>query len=89
MADDRTKEQLDADRNLEEAIAANARAYGEAGLLMEWVVVASHHITGDDGAGYTAVNYTLSDGLPYYRILGLLNFATKRVEKVIQSDDDA
>ena len=87
MMDDRTPEQRNADRALEEAIDASAKAYGEEGLLIEWVVVAAHHL--DDGNDtFTSVNWTVSDGLPIYRLMGLINFAGRQIAATADDGGD-
>lgn len=84
--DERTEEQKAADKNLEEAIDLVGKAYGEEGLLMEWVVVTANHTTDSFGKTYTSVDWFCSDDLPYYRTQGLLGFTLDRIKDHISEE---
>lgn len=81
-----TDEQKAADRALEEAIDRMSKAYGEEGLLMEWVVITAHHIDDGEGGSATGIDYFASDDLPVYRMQGLIEFVRDRLKDVIRSD---
>lgn len=72
-----TSEQKAAAERLEAAVREALEAQGlGVGVLTEFVVVAAQARFEDDGCGSTGVYYlTSGDGVPYYRLLGLLDFA--------------
>lgn len=82
MSDDRTAEQRKADEELTAAIEANMRAYNWTdGLLTDYVVVTVQQNYSDDGSMTTAYGSLYRDnGLPWYRIIGLLRAASVRAE---------
>lgn len=81
---DQTPEQKQADKELGEAIKNQARAYGQQGLLMDWVVITSHHADDGNGNTYTGIDWSTSPDLPYYRNLGLLEFVRERIHDDIR-----
>lgn len=77
-------------RKLEEAIHAVADVEGFQGVLIEWVVVAASQRYDGDG-GVTQVGTMLPNGgggVPFHRLMGLLDYALTRCRKEVASDDD-
>lgn len=84
-----TPEEKAAHDVLTDAIEAVVRAQGnrsEAWVASEYVVVhAAHRFEGDDT--YTAVGVIYrADDVPMHRALGLLEFASTRLRKIIAED---
>lgn len=89
-----TPEQKAATERLEEAVKAALEAQGlGVGVLTEFVVVAAQARFEADGGSSTGVYYlTSGEGVPYYRMLGLLDFAKValcgEVQQALSGDDE-
>jgi len=97
----RTPEQIEADEALTAAIERCREVYhlndkddddgpevpDGPGVTMEYVVIGSTALLGDDGTSYTGV-FTIhrDDGVPMHRILGLLEYAGVRWRNIVRED---
>ncbi len=89
MSDERTDEQRAADTALEEAIAANARAYGYTGIVTGFVVCVAHtEVEGDDVA--SGVSWLLPGGhQQWVTTLGIIEAVRLRFRAMfLQPDED-
>lgn len=78
-----------ADATFENAIRDYLAAYGQSdGLLMEWVLTTSQHLSNDDGSTSTAVGNWVADGQPLHRSLGLLDYQATRLRAHIAGNAD-
>jgi hypothetical protein len=75
---------------LTDAIEAVVRAQGnreQAWVASEYIVVHAAHRFAADGESYTAVGVIYRDqDVPMHRALGLLEFASTRLRKIIAED---
>jgi hypothetical protein len=73
----RTPEQKHADNLLAEAIDTALVAHGiKTGVASEYIVLVAQHRFSDNGNQYTSIaRLTSDDGVPHYRLLGLLDYA--------------
>jgi hypothetical protein len=71
-----TPQQKAAYEQLDEAIKTALQTFGMAtGILTDYVIVCAQQNFADDGSSTTRVSHVTSgDGMPYYRLLGLLDF---------------
>lgn len=90
VADTRTDEQRAADEALTAAIARSMQAYEWTdGLLTDYVIVTVQQSFTDDGDMGTSTGLLYRDnGLPYYRILGLLQVARLQAEHGFRTEED-
>jgi hypothetical protein len=89
VADDRTPEQRESDAALTAAIEQSMLAYGWTdGLLTDYVVVTVQQSFDEDGTmGSSYGSLYRDNGIPYYRILGLLRAATLTAEHAYLTDE--
>lgn len=80
-----------ADEGLCEAINAAMAAHGmRPGILTDVMVVCSVAVVDDDGESATTVATLLPRTVPYYRVLGLIDFARLRYQnEVLNIEDEA
>lgn len=81
----------DAYAKLDEAIqrVCELEADGESAHLVDWVVItASQFFQGDDAWSRTNMLIDPAANTPFYRILGLLEFALTRARAECLRDDD-
>lgn len=73
----RTPEQKAADEQLGAAIEAALAAHGlKTGVTSDYIVVAAQQHFGDDGVQRTNIARLVpGDGVPHYRLMGLLDYA--------------
>lgn len=85
---DRTPEQVDADNELTAAIEkALASRDFTPGLLTDYVVVVASQRFDADGDMRTEYGSLYrEDGLPHYRVMGLLQVATMQIEDGFRSE---
>lgn len=89
-----TPAQKAATEQLDQAIKTALEAHGLAvGVLTDYVVVCAQQRFEDDGSASTGVYHiTSGDGVPYYRLLGLLDYTRVALRGEIVSqlggDDD-
>lgn len=90
MSDTRTDAQRAADTALTAAIEQSVAAYEwETGLLTDYVVTVVTQQFDDQGDMHTQYGSLYRDnGLPHYRILGLLRVAALQAEKSFRQDED-
>jgi hypothetical protein len=71
-----TPEQTAATERLDEAIKSSLEALGlGVGVLTDYVVICAQQRFEDDGTASTGIYHVTSgDGVPYYRLLGLLDY---------------
>ena len=68
-----------ATEDLENAIRAKLATLDGSGILTDWLVIAAQQDFDDEGKPTTSVGLLLpTDSFPYYRILGLLDYAAVR-----------
>jgi len=87
MTDEEQKKK-EAYARLEEAVREVNEIEGFKGLLIEWMVLTASHSCDADGTGITSVGYLLPEmtSTPYYRLLGLIDFAQVMLRKEIQAE---
>lgn len=88
MAELRTKEQVDADENLAQAInrARDAYVEGEKGIITEYLVLFATRTWDDANTAYTAIGHLISDPPePIHHQLGMLNLAAVELEETIKN----
>jgi len=80
-----------ADEELAKAIEKHARITGLEGVMTEWVVVVGSQGY-DDDSHFSQVGTFTPDAMPYYRVMGLLDYALTRcrskIGKWINDADD-
>lgn len=76
--------------NLEAAIAEAGRLQDFDGLITEWVVVAAVQSYDDDGDVRVQVGTLLpvDGGVPYHRVMGLLDYSLTRCRAAVAVDDE-
>lgn len=86
----RTSEQKTADDNLEAAIRAALEAHNLGrGTLVDYIVLTAETLFGDDGIQRTNIaRLTAGDGVPHYRLLGLLDYAATMYRADITTPDE-
>jgi hypothetical protein len=79
-----------AEEAIREILALESDDSGDAHILNEWIVVAAEQFYRDDES-YTKVAciFPPEIKIPYYRLLGLLEYAAARIRKDITDDDDS
>lgn len=86
----RTPQQKQADDRLTEAIEAALIAHDiKTGVVSEYIVLVAQHRFGDDGAQHVSIGRLVSgDGVPHYRLLGLLDYAATCYRASITEPDE-
>jgi hypothetical protein len=86
----RTAEQRAADRALEEAIKGALEAHElSRGALGDYIVLTVETRFDNDGRQTTSIaRLTSDDGVPHYRLLGLLDYASTMYRDEITTPDD-
>lgn len=86
----RTSEQRAADCVLENAIKDALRAHGlKRGTLGDYIVLTVETLFDGEGAQSTSIaRLTSDDGVPHYRLLGLLDYAATMYRADITTPDD-
>ena len=75
-------------QRLEAAIEDVLRLEGSDGVLTEWVLVASRQRYDHEGAStQVATVVPIGGGVPYHRLMGLLDYALTRARADVASDD--
>jgi hypothetical protein len=78
-------------QRLADAIETVARLEEAEGVLTEWVIVYATQRYDEDGDGITQIGTILPDGgggVPYHRLMGLLDYALTRCRAEVARDDD-
>jgi hypothetical protein len=92
MTNVKTKEQIDADTRLSDAIQNAFTVYGisdDGFTLIDFVILTATQKLEDDGTIYTGHPVLMRDGdLPWYRILGLIEIHKKLMEASIICGSD-
>jgi hypothetical protein len=81
----------DAYQRLSQAVEDVSQLEGSEGVLTEWVIVTAWQRYDNDGDGITQVVTLLPDGgggVPYHRMMGLLDYALTRCRAEIFKDDE-
>lgn len=89
MTDSDTAERRAAYQALEDAVDACARLEGaEDGVLTDWVAVYAVQSYGDDGGSPAYIGRLTPEGagIPYHRIMGLLDYALTKCRGEVVSD---
>lgn len=76
-------------QRLEEAVNACARFEGAEGVLTDWTSVYATQRYGDDGDLLVQIGRLTPEGtgIPYHRIMGLLDYALTRCRAEVANDD--
>lgn len=75
-------------QQLEEAVEACARLEGAEGVLTDWVAVYAVQSYGDDGGSPAYIGRLTPGGagVPYHRVMGLLDYALAKCRGEVVSD---
>lgn len=84
---DLSPEQHAAYRQLDESIAALHHAFGDPGLLVEWVLITTLTDPQNDGTDRVATSWFGSTNQPLYRALGLVDYAATLIRDQIVDYD--
>lgn len=76
----------EADAKFESAIQEYLEAQeADEGFMVDWMLLAAHHIPHDDGDSGTAIAIYINQEQSLYRSLGLANYAVRKIEGRVDS----
>lgn len=89
MSQDDAAERRAVYQRLEEAIEACARFEGATGVLTDWTAVYATQRYDSDGDSLSQIGRLTpgGSGIPYHRVMGLLDYALTRCRAEVADDD--